>query len=75
MGKTTLAECEKKFTAANVAYCNFVDQTAKEKFGSYTAAAKALKRSRAHVQDCIAGRRGLDSARRLAQKMETTAPA
>lgn len=68
--KPTLAECEKRYTTANILYQQYLDNLVKSKFGKYTTAAKAVKRSRAHLNDCIAGRRGLDSVRRLVDKME-----
>ena len=68
--KRTLAECEKKYKAADVAYREYLDQRARDKFNEYRLAAKAVKRSRAHLFDCIAGKRGLDSVRRLVSKIE-----
>ena len=41
-----------------------------EKFGEYTKAARAVKRSRAYLFDCIQGKRGLDSVRRMVAKIE-----
>lgn len=74
MKRITLDECEKKYEAAHVAYRKYLDQRVKEKFIEYTRGAKAVKRSRAHLWDCIEGRRGLDSVRRLVGKIEA-APA
>lgn len=68
--KTTQEACEKKYVAADEAYRVYLNQRALEKFGEYTKAAKAVKRSRAHLHDCIAGKRGLDSVRRLVGKIE-----
>lgn len=70
MKKPTLDDCEKKYKAANEAYRLYLDRRAREKFGEMTQAAKAVKRSRAHLHDCIAGKRGLDSVRRLVEKLE-----
>lgn len=69
----TLEQCEKKYTDAAKAYQEYLDHRAREKFGSYVAAAKAVKRSRAHLHDCIEGRRGLDAVRRLVGKIEAAA--
>lgn len=73
MSKQTLEACEKKYVAAHEAFRQYLDQRAREKFGSYVAAAKAVKRSRAHLHDCIEGRRGLDAVRRLVGKIEAAA--
>lgn len=70
MKRITRDECEKKFIAADVACRRYLDQIAREKFGTYTQAAKAGKRSRAHLHDCIAGKRGLDSVRRMSAKLD-----
>ena len=74
MKRITRDECEKKFIAADVACRRYLDQIAKEKFGTYTQAAKAGKRSRAHLNDCISGKRGLDSVRRMVKKLENVNP-
>ena len=70
MKRTTLDECEKRYASADVLYRQYLDQLAKDKFKKYSKAAKAVKRSRAHLNDCINGKRGLDSVRRLVDKME-----
>ena len=70
MKAPTLEACEKKYKAASEAYRLYLDSRAREKFGEMTQAAKAVKRSRAHLHDCIAGKRGLDSVRRLVEKVE-----
>lgn len=70
MKRQTLEGCEKKYTDAAEAYRQYLDQIAREKFGQYTKAAKAIKRSRAHLHDCVAGKRGLDSVRRAVHKIE-----
>lgn len=70
MKNPTLETCEKKYQAASEAYRLYLDRRAREKFGGVTRAAKAVKRSRAHLHDCIAGKRGLDSVRRLVEKVE-----
>lgn len=71
MKTLTLEACEKKYQAASEAYRLYLDRRAREKFGEITQAAKAVKRSRAHVHDCITGKRGLDSVRRLVVKLES----
>ena len=68
--KRTLEACEQKYVAAHEAYRRYLDARAKEKFGEYTKAARAVKRSRAHLFDCIDGKRGLDSVRRMVAKIE-----
>lgn len=68
--KQTLEACEQKYVAAHEAYRRYLDERAKEKFGEYTKAARAVKRSRAHLFDCIQGKRGLDSVRRMVAKIE-----
>lgn len=68
--KRTRAECEKKYKAADAAFREYLSQRAKDKFGEFRLAAKAVKRSRAHLFDCIAGKRGIDSVRRLVDKIE-----
>lgn len=68
--KQTLEACEQKYVAAHEAYRRYLDARAKEKFGEYTKAARAVKRSRAHLFDCIQGKRGLDSVRRMVAKIE-----
>jgi len=68
--KLTLADCEKKYEVADSSYRRYLDRLAKSKFGEYRLAAKAVKRSRAHLYDCIEGKRGLDSVRRLVGKLE-----
>jgi len=70
MKTPTLAQCEEKYKAAEKAYCAYLDRTIKAKFGEYRLAAKVVKRSRAHVFDCLHGRRGIDSLRRLTHKIE-----
>ena len=70
MKKTTLDACEKQYSAADTLYRRYLSQRVKEKFGELTIAAKAVNRSRAHLYDCIEGRRGLDSVRRLVSKLE-----
>ena len=70
MKTPTLEACEKKYQAASEAYRLYLDRRAREKFGEVTKAAQAVKRSRAHVHDCIAGKRGLDSVRRRVGKLE-----
>jgi len=70
----TLEQCEKKYVAAHEAFRQYLDQRTREKFLSYTAAAKAIKRSKAHLHDCVAGKRGLDSVRRAVLKIEAAAP-
>lgn len=70
MKKETLESCEKKYVAADVAFRQYLDQRAREKFNNYTAAAKAIKRSKAHIYDCVRGKRGLDSVRRAVLKVE-----
>jgi hypothetical protein len=72
--RLTRDDCEKKYEAAAVAYRRYLDQSAKDKFGTYTQAAKELKRSRAHLNDCISGKRGVDSVRRLSEKLEALQP-
>jgi len=74
VAKQSFEECERKYQSAAAAYREYVDRRAREKFGSHVAAAKAIHRSRAHLNDCIRGDRGLDAVRRLAQKLEA-APA
>jgi hypothetical protein len=68
----TKEDAEKKYVAAHEAYRRYLDQQAKAKFGEYTKAARAVNRSRAHLWDCIEGKRGLDSVRRLAIKIDST---
>ena len=68
--KRTLEACEQKYVAAHEAYRRYLDARAKENFGEYTKAARAVKRSRAHLFDCIRGKRGLDSVRRMVSKIE-----
>ena len=68
--KRTLDACEQKYVAAHEAYRRYLDERVKEKFGEYTKAARAVKRSRAHLFDCIQGKRGLDSVRRMVSKIE-----
>lgn len=70
MKKQTLEACEKKYVAAHEAFRQYLDQRAREKFSSYTVAAKAIKRSKAHLHDCVGGKRGLDSVRRAVLKVE-----
>lgn len=70
MKTPTLETCEKKYVAASEACRLYLDRRAREKFGELTQAAKAVKRSRAHFHDCINGKRGLDSVRRLIEKVE-----
>lgn len=70
MKTPTLEACEKKYQSASEAYRLYLDRRAREKFGELTQAAKAVKRSRAHFHDCINGKRGLDSVRRLISKVE-----
>ena len=73
MKALTLAECEKKYAVAAVAFRAYLKKRAKDKFGEYTKAARAVNRSRAHLFDCIEGKRGLDSVRRLVGKIEAAA--
>ena len=68
----TKEDAEKKYIAASEAWRRYLDQQAKAKFGEYTKAARAVDRSRAHLWDCIEGKRGLDSVRRLAIKIDET---
>lgn len=66
----SLETCEKKYIAAHDAYRAYLDKRAREKFGEYTKAARAVGRSRAHLWDCISGKRGIDSVRRMVDKIE-----
>ena len=70
MKRQTIEACEKKYAAADTAYRQFLGQRVQEKFGGPTKAARAVNRSRAHLFDCIQGKRGLDSVRRMVAKIE-----
>lgn len=71
MKNPTREQCAQKYEAANVLYRKYLDRLALAKFGQYSKAAKAVQRSRAHLNDCINGKRGLDSVKRLVDKMES----
>lgn len=71
MKSLTFEDCEKKYAIADKTFRRYLDQTIKIKFGEYRLAAKAIQRSRAHVNDCLTGKRGIDSVRRLVLKIET----
>ena len=47
-------------------YRKYLEETCKNKFGTLNKAAKIVMRSRAHLFDCLEGRRKLDSVRSLA---------
>lgn len=71
--RVTFRECEEAYQAARILYRRYLAETGKAKFGTLNKAATAVMRSRAHLFDCIEGRRKLDSVRSIATTMATVA--
>lgn len=65
----TFAECDAAYNDTMKLFCTYLEQVTQRKFGSYQKAASAVRKTRAQVYNCMAGRTGLDSVRRMALAM------
>ncbi len=72
----TIKECDEAYKAARELYMKFIRQKVETEMGGPVKAARRIMRSRAHLDDCMNGRRRIDTIRTLAWAVanETTEP-
>lgn len=62
----TFADCDAAYKETMKTFCAYIEQQVQRKFGTYQKAASAIQKTRAQVYNCMTGRAGLDSVRRMA---------
>lgn len=70
--EVTVSLCEDYYNKAFINYRKYLDKLIMEKFGGYSSASASIRRSRAHLYDCVSGKRNLDTVRRIVSKLEQT---
>ena len=62
----TIRECDEAYKRALEMYTLFIRQKVESQLGGQVKAARRIMRSRAHLDDCMKGRRKIDTIRSLA---------